>query len=66
MNIARNPENIAEGLTVPERTLLFCVAGATDWQDALGVTDDTVTATAVDEFRGSIARLQHLLPTLQE
>jgi hypothetical protein len=26
----------------------------------------TVRASAVDEFRGSVARLRHLLPTLQK
>jgi len=31
------PEMIAEGLTVPERIMLFCVASGTDWQKA-GVT----------------------------
>jgi hypothetical protein len=28
------PEMIAEGLTVPERIMLFCVASDTDWQRA--------------------------------
>ena len=43
MNSARNQKNIAEGLTVPERILLFCIAGGTDWQKFSGVTDGTVT-----------------------
>jgi hypothetical protein len=47
MNIARNPENVAASITVLERSLLFCVAGGTDWQNALGVTDATVTAIVV-------------------
>jgi hypothetical protein len=28
------PEMIAEGLSVPERIMLFCVASDTDWQRA--------------------------------
>jgi hypothetical protein len=31
---------IAEGLTVPERVLLFCIESATDWQKA-GITHAT-------------------------
>jgi hypothetical protein len=50
MTTTRNPENIAEGLTVPERTLLFCIASGTDWQQAAGVTDATVTAMLVKEL----------------
>jgi hypothetical protein len=30
----QNPESIAEGLSVPERVLLFCLASGTDWQKA--------------------------------
>jgi hypothetical protein len=33
-------EQIAAGLTVPERVLLFCLASGTDWQKA-GVTHAT-------------------------
>ena len=40
-------------LAAAERTLLFCVAGGIDWQDALGVTDDTVTAIVL---RGLVER----------
>jgi hypothetical protein len=32
MRIGRKPENIAAGLSVPERILLFCIASGTDWQ----------------------------------
>ena len=28
----RQPENVAAGLSVPERLLLFCIASHTDWQ----------------------------------
>jgi hypothetical protein len=31
-------EMIAEGLSVPERIMLFCIASATDWQKAAGLT----------------------------
>jgi hypothetical protein len=37
------PEIVKEGLSVPERMLLFCVVSGTSWQKA-GVTDETVTA----------------------
>jgi hypothetical protein len=43
---------IAEGLTVPERVLLFCIASATDWQKA-GVTHATAQHLMV---RGLIDR----------
>jgi hypothetical protein len=33
----RAPESIADGLTVRERVLLFCIASDTNWQKA-GVT----------------------------
>jgi len=42
----RQPENVAAGLSVPERLLLFCIASHTDWQKA-GVTGTTVTAMMV-------------------
>ena len=29
---------IAKGLSVPERIMLFCIASATDWQKAAGLT----------------------------
>jgi hypothetical protein len=45
MNIGRNPENLAAGLSVPERTLLFCIASGTDWQNNADVTRATVAAT---------------------
>jgi len=48
----RQPENVATGLSVPERLLLFCIASHTDWQKA-GVTGTTVTAMMV---RGLIER----------
>jgi hypothetical protein len=34
------PESIAEGLSVPERVMLFCVGSDTDWQRA-GATHAT-------------------------
>jgi hypothetical protein len=41
-NISRSTpaDMIAEGLTVPERIMLFCVASTTDWQKA-GITHAT-------------------------
>jgi hypothetical protein len=48
----RQPENVAAGLSVSERLLLFCIASHTDWQKA-GVTGTTVTAMMV---RGLIER----------
>jgi hypothetical protein len=48
----RQPENVAAGLSVLERLLLFCIASHTDWQKA-GVTETTVTAMMV---RGLIER----------
>ena len=47
----RQPENVAAGLSVPERLLLFCIASHTDWQKAGPGT--TVTAMMV---RGLIER----------
>jgi hypothetical protein len=34
----KTAEMFAEGLSVPERIMLFCVASATDWQKAAGLT----------------------------
>ena len=48
----RQPENVAAGLSVPERLLLFCIDSHTDWQQA-GVTGRTVTGMMV---RGLIDR----------
>jgi hypothetical protein len=45
-------EMIAEGLTVPERVLLFCLASETDWQRA-GVTHATAQQMMI---RGLIDR----------
>jgi predicted transcriptional regulator len=38
--MAKRPtaEMITEGLSVPERIMLFCIASATDWQKAAGLT----------------------------
>jgi predicted transcriptional regulator len=38
--MAKRPtaEMIADGLSVPERIMLFCIASATDWQKAAGLT----------------------------
>jgi hypothetical protein len=47
MYIARSPENMAEGLSVPERILLFCLASGVDWQKNADVTSATVAATAL-------------------
>jgi hypothetical protein len=46
MKIARKPEAVAAGLSVPERILLFCIASDTDWQKAT-VTGETVTVMVV-------------------
>jgi hypothetical protein len=45
--MARKPGNIAEGLTVPERTLLFSIAGKKDWQKTSSITDIVVTGAVV-------------------
>jgi hypothetical protein len=45
MNIGRNLQNVAEGLSVPERILLFCIASGTDWQNNADVTRATIAAT---------------------
>ena len=52
--MAKRPtaEMIVEGLAVPERVLLFCIASATDWQKA-GITHATAQHMMV---RGLIDR----------
>jgi hypothetical protein len=59
MKVAREPESIAEGLTVPERILLFCIDSGTDWQKASGVTAATVTAMVLKDLveRDAVGRL---------
>jgi hypothetical protein len=46
------PADVAKGLTVRERVLLFCAASDTDWVHA-GIPSETVTATVV---KGLIVR----------
>jgi hypothetical protein len=53
MNIARNPENVATGLSVPERTLLFSIACGVDWSYNPSITRATVVATVL---KGLVAR----------
>ena len=53
MNIARNPENVAAGLSVPERTLLFSIACGVDWNYNPSITRATVIATVL---RGLVER----------
>jgi len=52
--MAKKPtaEMIAEGLSVPERVLLFCLASETDWQRA-GITHATAQQMMI---RGLIDR----------
>jgi hypothetical protein len=52
--MAKRPtaDMIAEGLTVPERVLLFCIASAADWQKA-GITHATAQQMMI---RGLIDR----------
>jgi hypothetical protein len=50
MKIAREPESIAEGLTVPERTLLFCIDLGADWQKASSITAATVAAMVLKDL----------------
>jgi hypothetical protein len=59
MKIGRTPENIAAGLTVPERILLLCIDSGTDWQKASRVTGATVTAMVLKDLieRDAIGRL---------
>jgi hypothetical protein len=53
MSIARNPENIAAGLSTPERTLLFCIASGVDWEKNASVTRATV---AISVLKGLVER----------
>jgi hypothetical protein len=53
MNIARTPENVAAGLSVPERTLLFSIACGVDWNHNPSITRATVVATVL---RGLVER----------
>jgi hypothetical protein len=59
MKVGREPQSIAEGLTVPERTLLFCIDSGTDWQKASSVTGATVTAMVLKDLvdRDAVGRL---------
>jgi hypothetical protein len=59
MKVGREPQSIAEGLTVPERTLLFCIDSGTDWQKASSVTGVTVTAMVLKDLvdRDAVGRL---------
>jgi hypothetical protein len=58
MNIARNPENVAAGLSVPERTLLFSIACGVDWNYNSSITRAAVAATVLKGLveRDAIAR----------
>jgi hypothetical protein len=47
MDIARNSENVAAGLSVPERTLLFSIACGVDWNYNPNITRATVVATVL-------------------
>jgi hypothetical protein len=59
MNIARNPENIARGLSVQERTLLFCIDSGVDWEKDPRVTRATVAASLLKGLveRDALGRL---------
>jgi hypothetical protein len=59
MDIGRNPENLAEGLSVPERILLFCIATGTNWETYAEVTRATVAATLLKGLveRDGVGRL---------
>ena len=59
---AIHPVPLPRSTTPAEPTIPRPFDGFVDAAPAL----PTTKASAVDEFRGSIARLQHLLPTLQE
>ena len=59
---AIHPVPLPRSTTPAEPTIPCLSDGFVDAAPAL----PTTKASAVDEFRGSIARLQHLLPTLQE
>ena len=59
MNIARNPENVVEDLSVPERALLFCIASGIDWEKNPSVTRATVAASVLKGLveRDALGRL---------
>src|SRR5450631_518540 len=59
---AIHPVPLPRSTTPAESTIPRLFDGFVDAAPA----QTTARASAVDEFRGSIARLQHLLPTLQE
>ena len=59
---AIHPVPLPRSTTPAEPTIPRLFDGFVDAAPAL----PTARASAVDEFRGSIARLKHLLPTLQE
>ena len=59
---AIHPVPLPRSTTPAEPTIPSLFDGFVDAAPAI----PTAKASAVDEFRGSIARLQHLLPTLQE
>jgi hypothetical protein len=59
---AIHPVPLPRSTTPAEPTIPRPFDGSVDAAPAL----PTAKASAVDEFRGSIARLQHLLPTLHE
>jgi hypothetical protein len=47
MKVGREPESIAEGLTVPKRILLLCIDSRSDWQKVSRITGETVTMLVV-------------------
>ena len=55
MNITRNPENLAADLSVPERTLLLCIASGVDWEATPNVTKFSVTV-AISVLKGLVER----------
>jgi hypothetical protein len=59
MNIARNPENLAADLSVPERALLLCIASGVDWEKDPSVTGATVAASVLKGLveRDALGRL---------
>jgi hypothetical protein len=59
MSIARNPENIAAGLSAPERALLFCIASDIDWEKNPSVTRATVAGSVLKGLveRDALGRL---------
>ena len=50
MKVGRTPEDVAAGLTVPERILLLCIDSRTDWQKTSRVTGATVTAMVLKDL----------------